>query len=584
MLAISRFSLAFAVALQASALASAQGLSEKVWAVFAYNLHGDSTPTALPRPKTLSPYGASELYASGSSFRDHYVAIHSDGNVGASTRIQNLSPYVLDSEEVVVLSTTEQAIVASAQAFMQGLYPPLKQSGNMTYVDSSSLLANGSLAMAPFQGYQYPRISTLSPDDPHSLAVAGHDQCLAHQVKSSEYQSSSEFQQMTQVTEAFYIDLHDQALSGVYDRSSASYKNAVDIAEYLEYEVVHNETLLHVLGWDDIQHARWLADQYLFATNGRTTSGQSTTPAPSAEIRTIAGRTLASRILEAFNTNIQYRGANEKLTLAFGGSEPVVALASLMKLASRYGDYYPHPQPGASMIFELYSLENATYPVYPDSSELYVRFLLHNGTSPSTGFTPYPLFGHGPSSIAIPYNEFQAEMEQYAIRSTREWCLKCESTAVFCSGVLSKNKKASDSDDQMDPTVAGGIGAVVTLVVYTLGIIFVFLLAGLRKRKPGPGGFKKDRKMASDTDVTFKNPVWGDSKTEATQKPGDDDGNGVTISPQERSGSWEMTENKERNAAASPTENGPRSPFSDEIEEEVLIHSAVEPAKVRESV
>lgn len=583
MLAISRFSLAFALVLQASALASAQGLSEKVWAVFAYNLPGDNTPTALPRPNTLSPYGASELYAAGSSFRDHYVTIHSDENAGASTRIQNLSPWVLDSEEVVVLSTTEQAIVASAQAFMQGLYPPLAQSGNMTYVDSSSLLANGSLAMAPFQGYQYPRISTLSPDDPHSVALAGNDQCLAHQVKSSEYQSSSEFQQMTQVTEAFYIDLYDQALSGVYGRSSASYKNAVEIAEYLEYELVHNETLLHVLGRDDIQHARWLADQYLFATNGRTTSGQSAAPVPSAEIRTIAGRTLASRILEAFNTNIQYRGANEKLTLAFGGSEPVIALASLTKLASRYGDYYPHPHPGASMIFELYSLENATYPVYPDSSELYVRFLLHNGTSPSTGFTPYPLFGHGPSSIAIPYNEFQAELEQYALRSTREWCLKCGSTAVFCSGVLSKNKEASSSDDQMDPTAAGGIGAVVTFIVYTIGIVVVFMAVTLRKHKSGPGGFKKDRKMASDTDVTFKNPVWGDSKTEASQKPGGDDGNGVTVRGQERSGSWEMTENKERDPA-SPTENGPRSPFSDEIEEEVLIHSAVEPAKVRESV
>ena len=583
MLAISRFSLAFAVALQASALASAQELSEKVWAVFAYNLPGDSTPTALPRSKTLSPYGASELYAAGSSFRDHYVTIHSDENAGASTRIQNLSPFVLDSEEVVVLTTTEQATVASAQAFMQGLYPPLSRSGNMTYIDSSSLLANGSLAMAPFQGYQYPRLSTLTPDNPQSLALAGQDQCLAHQVKSSEYQSSSEFQEMTQVTEAFYIDLYDQALSGVYDRSSASYKNAVDIAEYLEYELVHNETLLHVLGRNDIQHARWLADQYLFATNGRTTSGQSTDPVPSAEIRTIAGRTLASRILEVFNTNIQYRGANEKLTLAFGGSEPVVALASLMKLSSRYGDYYPHPQPGASMIFELYSLENATYPVYPDSSELYIRFLLHNGTSSATGFTPYPLFGHGPSSIAIPYNEFQSELEQYSIRSTQEWCLKCASTAVFCSGVLNKNKKASSSHDQMDAAAAGGIGAAVTFVVYTLVIIVVFVAVSFRKRKSSPGGFKKDGKMASDTDVTFKNPVWGDSKTEASQKPGDDNGNGVTIRGQERSGSWEMTENKERNAA-SPTENEPRSPFSDEIEEEVLIHSAVEPAKVRESV
>ncbi|EYE93982.1 uncharacterized protein EURHEDRAFT_378618 [Aspergillus ruber CBS 135680] len=584
------WSLALAVTLQAATSVSAQGLSEKVWAVFAYTLHGDSVPTALPRPQTLSPYGANELYTAGSSFRDRYVAVHFDDSA-EKLRIQNLSPYVLDSEEVIVLSSTEQSDVGSAQAFMQGLYPPLKRAGNLMYSDSSSVLANGSIITAPFEGYQYPQILAPSSDDPQSLVVAGHDQCRGHEVASSEYQSSNEFQQITQETEAFYIGLYDQALSGVYYRSSVTYKNACDIAEYLEYELIHNGTLMHVLSMEDIKHARLLADQYLWATNGRRyTWNPLLSSFTDGAIHTIAGRTLASRILEAFGTNVQYRGTNEKMTLAFGGPEPAIALASLTKLSSRYDGFYPRPSLGGSMVFELYSRETEDNPTYPDPSELYVRFVLHNGTDTSTRFTTYPLFGYGPSNIEMPYSEFQAEMEQIATRSTREWCHECGSSAVFCSGVLSRNREPTNNDDSMDPVVAGVIGAVVTIVIFaSIGSVFG-LLTALRNRKlrqGNQGGFKGDRKMAGDADITFKNPSWGDAYTAGKQKSGDDMSGAVVVRGQERSGSWEMTEPKERNGN-SPTVTGEsmRSPFDDDNEndEEYLVHSAVEPAKVREAV
>ena len=581
MLIIRHCSLALVIALQTAAFVSAQGLSEKVWAVFAYTLHGDSTPSALPRPETLTPYGASELYTAGSTFRDRYVATHSDGDAG-SRRIQDISPDVLDSEEVIVLSTMQQPDFASAQAFMQGLYPPLEQSENSTYPETSSLLANGSLAVAPLGGYQYPRVLSYGLDDPKSLALAGKDQCPKHDAEVSDYQSGEEFQRITQETEAFYIDLWNQALSGVYDRSSATYKNAYNIAEYLEYELVHNETLMHNLVRDDIKRARYLADQYLFATNGRTPGVESL---PSVgPVCTVAGRTLGTRILEAFDTNIQYFGTVGKMSLAFGGPEPIIALASLMKLSARYGDHYPRPDLGGSLIFELYSLENSDDPVYPESSQLFVRFLLHNGTDYSSGFTTYPLFGHGPSSIEIPYNEFKLGLEEFSLQSSREWCLLCESPTLFCAGILSNSKQTPTTkhDGSMDPKVAGGIGAVVTFVVFASLTVLVCLVAAFMKRKSGRGGFKGDRRMTSDTDVTFKNPVWGDGK--GNQEPGTTAAGGHG-----RLGSWEMTENKERNGSspnASPAEAMPaaRSPFGDDNDDELLIHSVVEPAKARECV
>lgn len=582
MLIVRHCSLALVMALRAAAFASAQGLSEKVWAVFAYTLHGDSTPAALPRPETLTPYGASELYTAGSSFRDRYVATHSDG-VANGMRIQDISPDVLDSEEVIVLSTMQQPDVASAQAFMQGLYPPLEQSENSTYTESPSLLANGSLAVAPLGRYQYPRILTYSSDDPKSLALAGQDQCPNHDVEVSEYQSSEEFQRITQETEAFYIDLYDLALSGVYDRSSATYKNAYDISEYLEYELVHNETLMHNLARDDIKRARYLADQYLFATNGRTPGSESTSTI--GQVRAVAGRTLGTRILEAFDTNIQYFGTVGKMNLAFGSPEPAVALASLMKLAARYGDYYPRPELGGSLIFELYSLENDDDPVYPDPSQLFVRFLLHNGTDSSTGFTTYPLFGHGPSSVEMSYDEFKLDLEEFSLQSSREWCLMCESPTLFCAGILSNSKQAPTTkhNGPMDPKVAGGIGAVVTFIVLVSLITLGCLIVALRKRKPDRGGFKGDRRMASDTDVTFKHPAWGDGSKES-QEPG-----ATAAGGHGRLGSWEMMGNKESNGSSpttSPAKSVPasRSPFGEDNEDEVLVHSFVEPAKVREYV
>ncbi|OOO14662.1 histidine acid phosphatase [Aspergillus oryzae] len=524
---ISNFHVITAAAAIHTSLASAQNLEEKVWAVVAYNLYGDSIPSALPRPKALTPYGANELYAAGSVFRDRYVAIH-DNNNTSNTRIQNLSPYLIDAEEVDVFSTTDPSVVASAQAFMQGLYPPLEKSLNATFSDSPFQLANGSIATAPLGGYQYPQIVTLDAMDPRSIKLDGDTGCLLHQVADTEYKYSPEAQEITQDSAAFYSKIYPFSLSGVLDPSSANYANAVMISEYLDYESVHNESLLHNVNQDDIDRARSLADRYVFATNGYM---DSTGTNVSDRIRTVAGRTLASSILDAFNNNIDYRGTNGKIALLFGNDEPAVALASLMQLASpKYENFYGRPTRGASMVFELYSLENNSSPAYPDPSQLYVRFLLRNGTH-SADFQSYPLFGHGPSNIAIPFTEFQAEMEEVSLGSTKEWCLLCNSQATFCSDVFDGHQNRPTSDKGLSPAVGGVIGAVVTLVVIALISILGFLVCGFRMnrtRRSSLGGFKGNSKMASDSDVTFKNPTWEDVKP-ADTKETHSSGAGITV-------------------------------------------------------
>ncbi|PLB47248.1 phosphoglycerate mutase-like protein [Aspergillus steynii IBT 23096] len=575
----------YALTFAAAALvhsASAQDLNEQVWGVFAFTLHGDSIPAVLPQPKALTPYGAGDLHAAGSAFRSRYVAVQGN-NDSSSTRIESLSPYVLDTGEIEVLSTTSPSDVASAQAFMQGLYPPLNETYTGTYVDFSLQLANGSTITAPLKGYQYPRILTLSSDDPRSLTVDGQSSCLMHQVANAEYRSSPEVQEIAQTSEAFYNNLYNQALSGVLDRSSANYQNAYHISEFLDYQYVHNETLLHHLNRDEIELARSYADQSVFAMNGNTSYSSAI---ESPDIRTIAGRTLAANILDTFDKNVHYRGTDGKMTLVFGGPEPVVALTSLLQLAStQNSNFYSRPMLGGSVILELYSLESAANPTYPDQSQLYVRFLMRNGTD-SPEFRAYPLFGHSPSSLAIPYTEFQAELEKFALGSTREWCLQCASEAVFCSGVLEReqNSPSTDNGKGLRPAVAGVIGAVVTLAALAIIGIIGFLIFGFRTNRfhrSALKGFKGSSKMASDPDIAFKSPTWEDVKPTTDQDPQNPGATGTIVRGHERSGSWELKNQNGDNDVNHAQGDDAVSPFDDDNEEEWRTHSVLQAVTAR---
>lgn len=575
MLISSHYLIAIALAFCLPVPVLAQSMSEKVWAVFAYSVHGDSTPRVVYPPKILTAYGANGLHAAGSSFRDRYVTMYSQAP-SADRRVQNLSPYSLRPDEVSVLSSADQPAVASAQAFMQGLYPPVETSYGAPYIVSSSPLSNGSYSTYPLHGYQYPRIATLGLSDPRSVAVAGQSECSTHQNLVDEYNGSPEADRIAQTSKAFYAYLYDHLLADTYKPSSVDYTNAREISEYLLYQSIHNASLFRNLDLRDVARSRWLADQYTFSTNGNLSS---TGIHADAKIRTIAGRTLASHVLDAFDANLQHFGTQNKMNLVFGSHEPAVALASLMGLASpKTANFYSRPAAGASLVFELFSWESEQYPIYPNSSGLFVRFLLHNGTDSYTKFTPYPLFGHSPSNIAIPLSEFRAGMENFAIGSTKEWCRLCESTAVFCSGVLRSHGRFGTSS--MDPPVAGVIGAIVTFSFLAVMAIVGLIACGFRNQRwpKSTSGFKGDSKMASDSDVTFKRPSRG-GKITGVQEPTDDQFGRAATEGHSHSGSWEMVRCRE---SSGPT-SVPRLPLLDE-DEEWQVPTRLEPVRVRESV
>ncbi|KAL4931566.1 uncharacterized protein BDV17DRAFT_288636 [Aspergillus undulatus] len=554
--------------LLASSLSSpavAQEHTSRIWALWAYTTNGESLPRVFPRPRALTSYGAYQAHQAGAAFRDRYVALNS-GISEPGTRIENLSPYVLDNDDVDVAATPDAAVLASAQAFMQGIYPPLDESFNSSFFDNEFELADGSIVHTPLGGYQYPPIVTYGVEDPQSLALSGQALCPRHAAANIHYISSKEFLETYEESAAFYNRLHTLALSGDFDTTASNYANATSISEYLDYQAVHNESLLLSLSAEDVKRARWYAGKYVFATNGNTSAVEA---GVDGSIRAIAGNGLASSVLNAFEATVQGRGAYGKMTLQFGTYKTAVSFASLLQLASsQNSNFYSLPNPGASFILELFSLETESYPTYPDPANLFVRFLLRNGTG--TDFRPYPLFGHSPSNTAIPFSDFQAEMQRLSLGSTTDWCRRCNSTAVFCSGVLVADQlKASlvhKDRGGLSLAVAGVIGAAVTIGVITLAAaIAVFVSTRMKRRKPSLGGFKAKSKMASDSDLRLSKSQWDDD----LKLPA------AAVRRHERHGSWEMTDR------SSPP--GPSS-FADEIEEDWQIHSSVEPAQTREHV
>ncbi|KAL4784955.1 histidine phosphatase superfamily [Aspergillus varians] len=568
----------FSIALLCLSLGISPAISEdqtaRVWAIFSYTVNGEAIPKVFPRSKVLTPYGAYQLHDAGSAFRERYVAL-SSGIREPSTKIRNLSPYLLDNDDIKVASTPDAAVLASAQAFTQGVYPPLDEAFNATFFNSDLELADGTVIDAPLGGYQYPSIVTFGTDDPQSVTVAGQALCPAHASARAQYASSKEFWQTYEDSAAFYNHLHAQALSGQFDTTEANYANATTISEFLDYQAVHNKSLLHNLSAEDVKRARWYAGKYVFATNGDTSASGAVVD---GNIQTIAGQGLVSSVLNAFETSIKGQGTDGKMTLQFGSYETAVSFTSLLQLANTPDSNFSSlPNTGASFILELFSLESETYPTYPDPAQLYVRFILRNGTG--TDFRPYPLFGYSPSNTDIRFSEFKDKMQSTSLGSTADWCRRCNSSAVFCSGVVGAEQSSGSTTHKknshgLSPAIAGVIGAAVAIGVLTLVAVVGFFacLRTKKERKPSLGGFKGNSKMASDSDLTFKPPQWGgDLKPPA-----------ASARAYERHGSWEMDDHRSPPQLAA--HNVGSSSLVEDIEEEWQLHGVVEPVRVKEQI
>ncbi|KAK1832696.1 histidine phosphatase superfamily [Podospora conica] len=507
-------------------LSSAQSSTEHVWSSVAWILHGESTPIwgITPSP-ALTPIGAQQMFAQGSLLRSRYLQnlIELDEQAGRAP-IVGIERNAIDNTQLNILTNTDEFMVTSAQAFAQGLYPPLLQ----TFSDSTggiegAMLPNGSTVNYPLGGYQYPSIRTYSILDHESIWVQGHVGCPAYTESILNFRNDSVVSTMYESTLPFYTNMWDSLLSKAFPQSMANFANAFLLYDYALYRYNHdNETRNSVSLAEMALMARFASTEQRAKNADLSVSGTS----EGDMIRAIAGRTMASKTLALFRENMRQGGAIRKLNLAFTTVETFVAFFALSGLVTgdHAAEFKPLPEQGGMMVFELFSIGgNST--VYPSTDDLWVRFLYRNGTDPTDKLQDFSLWGA--KETRMPYKTFASAIQGVGINTIADWCRTCGSYTLFCSGLKSTGKGGREpvARPGLSPAVGGVIGAVVTIAVVGLGLLAAILLGGFRFRRDGEakrtssfGGFKGAEKMTSDTDLAF---ARGGAR-------------------QERTGSWEL--------------------------------------------
>ena len=395
---------------------------------------------------------------------------------------------------------------------------------------------------------------TASPLDLNSIWVAGMNECPAYTTAVEQYWKSPTYLSLLNESAAFYASLEPDVLDGIFPNASVGYYNAYEVWDYVQYGCTHNNTVADAITYEDLLKLRLLADDYVFALTENITASGST---DGDHILAIAGKTLATRMIDSIYTNINTQGAYQKMTMFFGSFEPMMSFFALAGLFSTdQPEFYSIPGPGASMVIELLTLVDDTYGTsdsYPsDTTNLFVRFLYSNGTSDDAQLTQYPLFGQGPDNQYMSISDFVAGLEPIMMLSIEDWCGECGSDSIFCPAFEDDNGSSGGSGivtsprRGLSPALAGVIGALVTLIVLALIVGAAMLLLGLRffrvknKRRSELAGFKGE-KLASDQDLTI---AKGRAETTTT--------GGEPVRGHERVGSWELKDSGKAEQAQQP--------------------------------
>ncbi|RMZ68942.1 Histidine phosphatase superfamily clade-2 [Pyrenophora seminiperda CCB06] len=561
--------MALASAWLVNAQNSVDGDSYHPHAAFAFVRTGERTPTLRNDTQRLTALGANQMYTLGQNFRTRYISGDKPNTLGVQ-HIAGMSADILNNDQVWVQTRKAPYLVSSAQAFMQGLYPPHGIANGTGHV--TDILTDGTSIDYPLNGYQYANIQVASPADPDSRYISGDLDCPAAQKAALMYFTTDEFEQTRTANKELYQSLKLDWFEGHMNAFNLDYINALEIADYMSYQYTHNSTV-HDMFVNDTQYTgvydklRYLADEEAWHLYGNTSSSDT-----DADNQAIGGKTLAASILSSFSLRI----ANPKnileiappaypLMFYFGEQDAMMSLISLMMLDSKSPHFKSIPPYASAMVFELFSRgSSAAFP--SDASDLWVRFSFHNGTdSTAEQLTQYPMFNNGPSTADVPWPEFENMFGKIAMKSIAEWCNSCSSPSIFCSGVeggdtmnvASGMQEKGKKKDGISAVVGGAIGAIVALVVAGLFFALTMLLGGIRFRrvqriestnKTSPfGGFKGSAKLASDPDLSLSGNGALPAKGAVEASKG-----------HERVGSWELAQ---KQSGKDANDASPRSSF-----------------------
>jgi hypothetical protein len=192
------FTRTIVAAMASASLAGAQSSDlEHTHAAFAFVRTGERTPVLRDNVQALTTVGANQMYALGQKLRTKFVS--------GTESIAGLSKDVLNNDQIWVQTLDAPYLVSSAQAFMQGLYPP--HDINNATGDNTGVLADGSSIDYPLNGYQYASIHAANLNDPYSRLVSGAQQCPQAQTDGLKYYTTSAYRATSAANEDLYKKL-----------------------------------------------------------------------------------------------------------------------------------------------------------------------------------------------------------------------------------------------------------------------------------------------------------------------------------------------------------------------------------------
>jgi hypothetical protein len=194
-------------------------------------------------------------------------------------------------------------------------------------------------------------------------------------------------------------------------------------------------------------------------------------------MRAVGGMQLAGEVLKYMEDIISSKGA-KKMGVQFGAYATFLSFFGLADLPKVSNDFTGIVDYASSMSIELFTNADVSSG-FPATNDLQVRFLFHNGTASNTSQPAvYPLFGG--SSNTVSWNDFQNNLNKFAIKTTEQWCNKCGNSTGSCAAYAPSSSgvaKQSARNGGMSPAIGGVIGALVTLAVI-LGSLAAFMMVG----------------------------------------------------------------------------------------------------------
>ncbi|KAL5531847.1 hypothetical protein ACEPAF_5410 [Sanghuangporus sanghuang] len=375
--------------------AKATGGGKSTIGVIILALYGDRTsyfqdPVTYKQGYTrLTPLGQAQEVQLGSYLRSEYL------NPNSPNSIYGIAPDVVNDRQVLVRADNGGeggAIVDSAVALLQGLFPPTPR--------SRVSLANGTTIIGPMNGYQYVPIESVEPVQ--SVELEGWSSCPNFERRVKRFYDSPDFKKKS-ADAAPFLNAIKPYLYGI--------PNTLEnmIYDYVYTQYIHNETYAFRLPPTFLQQAQYWIDYH--------EHGIFTDRDPRG-IGNIAGRTILPSIISGLQ---RIDNPNDPLSLVIQevSYKPFMSLFNITEVTSRYPHLDGLPTFASALAFEVRDNEEG---------ESMIRAKFKNGTSE---FEPIHMFGHKDD---IPLNELLYRLQLTSINSVRHWCRVCgQSTERGCN-------------------------------------------------------------------------------------------------------------------------------------------------------